>query len=194
MKTVIISLLVLMTFTASAGAQQSWIGMFAGDPSDPICLADIAPGAPVPVYIVAVVSEYDFPNGITAAEFRVDNLPPNGYEFGGIISETWSSEVTVGELGWDFSIAWVTPQPGPFVAIGQLDFLMLDPDWIGEDHVMKIREGNACECLVMVDELFLTQDVFGGWWTWNCTEYWFCPCIGWTAAQDSDWGAVKALY
>ena len=82
MKKLMVALLMLVAVTSVAGAQ-SWIGIFANDIPEMICYADIAPGAPVPVYIFAVIAEGEFENGIVAAEFKVGNLPLNGYEFGG---------------------------------------------------------------------------------------------------------------
>ena len=69
---------------------------------------------------------------------------------------------------------------------------MLDPAWIGMDHVMTVEQGNTCECLALVDDQFVAFEVLGGHFTWNCTGE--CTCIDYTATQDSSWGAVKALF
>lgn len=174
--------LMMLAIASFAGAE-SWIGMFDSETGGEICYADIAVGAPTSVFVGAVIGEGDFPYGITAAEFRVEGMPQNGYEFGGIITPVWTSEVTVGDLDWDFSIAWSSPQMGPFVLIGQVDFLMLDPAWVGMDHVMEVMQGNTCECLVLVDDQFVAYDVDGGMFTFNCTGE--CLCIIPTATQDS---------
>ena len=119
-------LLLLVLAIPLAVSAQSWIGIFDNAEGVAICHADIQLGVPQALYLMAVLAPAEFPDGITAAEFRVDNLPPNDCAEGGIITENWSSEVVVGDLDWDFSIAWPTPQLAPQVLIGELEFLMLD--------------------------------------------------------------------
>ena len=186
--------LMMLAIASFAGAQtlNSWIGMFDNNVGDQICYGDVVTGTPTVVYFGAVVDEGEFPYGITAAEFRVENLPPNDYAQGGLITYTWTSEVVVGDLDWDFSIAWSAPQAGAFVLIGQGDFLQLADGWVGDDHVMEVMAGNTCECLVLVDDQFVARDVIGGEFTWNCTGE--CLCIWVTAAEESSWTEVKSLY
>lgn len=188
MKKLMVALLALALMSSVAGAE-SWIGMFADDAAT-ICDAEIGPGVPVDAFLYAVIDPSDFPNGITAAEFRLDNYPEAGAD--GMISESFSSPVNIGTLGWDFSIAWSSPQAPGNVHIGTLTFIAFTGNWIGADHLITVVEGNDCECLVVVDENYIQHDVGGGMFTFNCTGD--CICYDGTASEETSWGAVKALF
>jgi hypothetical protein len=134
------------------------------------------------------------PGGITAAEFSIFNYPGNpGYPTG-TATEAWDSDLVIGDVTWDFSIAFTEPVYGDFAHLGTIEFQSFDDLWIGADYVMSVAPGNDCECLVVVDDIFEIVNVEGGMFTFNCTTG-ECVCIeGPTATGDSSWSAVKALF
>ena len=179
-------LLCLMSATASGTAV---IGVFA-DEDGLACDADIQGGQSATLWIMVRIDPFEFSGGITAAEFRIDNLPSNGYPEG-IITPHWTSTVTVGDLSGDFSIAWPSPQYGPLVTVGSVNFQAFDGAWIGAQHVLTVVEGDICDCIAVVDDLFVAQGAAGGRFTFNCG--YDCGCGGIQSAE-SDWGELKQMY
>lgn len=174
----------LLLFAGSASANS--IGIFA-DMDASLCAADLNAYVPTNVFVIGVLSDL---TSITTAEFKIDNWPGSpGYPTGQVTA-TWTSELTIGSIDTDFSIAWQTPQPGPLVLIGTLEFLVFDPAWIPADYAMEVVAGDNCSCLVMVDANYDTHDVAGGGFIFNCTAE--CDCA--VATEESSWSGIKALY
>ena len=189
----VIAVVAMMLFAGVASAEM--IGMYA-DMDATICQGPIAPGAPTSYYVIATLTQLA-DVGITAAEFKIDNLPISDYAAGGFVTPEWTSAVTVGDPWTDFSIAWSTPQGAGtgLVHIGTLSFLCFNPAWVGADHMMEFVEGDTCQCLVVVDEAFVSVTAIGGKFWANCTDPAQCQCIEEpTATQDTSWGSVKALF
>lgn len=185
MKKSVIALAALLLVTGSASA--NLIGIF-GDTDATICSGDLLPYVPMDVYVIAVLSDLE---SITTAEFKIDNWPGSpGYPTGQATA-SWTSELTIGSIDEDFSIAWSTPQAGPNVLIGTISFLAFDPAWIGADHMLTIAEGDNCNCLVLVDAAYDTFDVAGWSFVFNCTGD-DCGCT--IATEETSWGSLKALY
>jgi len=189
MKKLLVALM-LLAMSSIAGAQP-YIGIFA-DAEGTHCYADMPVGAPVTIHVMACIE--DIP-AITAAEFRIDNYTGNpGYPTS-IVTQTWNSTLTVGEIDWGFSIAFQSPQPGPMVALGTIEYLTFNPTWIPMDYVMTTDVTMDSGNLVVVDAGFVTIPVGRGTFTFNCTNPEFCPCYDETIpTQDASWGAIKALY
>ena len=188
----IVIVVAMMLFASMASAEM--IGLYA-DEAATVCYATIMPGEPVPTYIIATLTQLA-DVGIVAAEFKIDNLPPNGYAFGGMVTVYPTSDVVIGDLYTDFSIAWPTPQGAGtgYVLIARVEFLSFDPAWVGADQLMQVVEGETCNCLVVVDDVFVSYDAIGGSFWGNCTNPEDCQCIEDTATQDASWGSVKALF
>lgn len=188
----VIAVVAMMLFAGVASAEM--IGLYA-DQDATICQGPIVPGPPVNYYIIATLTQLA-DAGITAAEFKIDNLPVSDYVAGGLITPAWTSEVTVGDPWTDFSIAWPTPQGAGtgMVLIGTLQFLCFNPAWVGADHLMEFVNGDTCSCLVVVDEAFVSYDAIGGKFWANCSDLEVCVCVEETATQDTSWGNVKALF
>ena len=188
----VIAVVAMMLFAGIASAEM--IGLYA-DQDATICYATIAPGAQTSTYVMATLTQLA-DEGITAAEFKIDNLPPSDYAQGGLVMVTPSSEVVVGDLWTDFSIAWAAPVGvgTGLVLIAQVDFLSFNPTWCGPDHMMQVVEGDTCACLVVVDPAFQAVDAIGGTFWGNCSNPEECVCIEDTATQDASWGSVKALF
>jgi len=180
-------LICLIAATASATAV---IGVYAGETGE-ICEADIDAGGNVTLLILARIDPFEFSGGITAAEFRIDNLPSGGGYPEGVISPQWTSTVVVGDLFTDFSIAWSSPQYGPLVTIGSVNFQAFDGGWIGTQRAMEVMEGDVCGCIAVVDDYLVAHEAAGGRFTFNCG--YDCGCGG-IQSTESDWGEVKTLY
>jgi len=189
MKKLMVALLMLAAMSSFAFAQD-FIGMFS-DADGTACDAVLTPYEPLTVHVMAYIP--NVPGGITAAEFSVANYPGNpGYPTGSA-TETWDSDLVIGSLEWDFSIAFSAPVFGPFAHLGSIEFLEFDDTWIGDDYVMTVMPGNDCGCLVVVDDVFEIVDVMGGMFTFDCTTG-DCLCLESTATSESSWSAVKALF
>lgn len=189
MKKLMVALLMLAAMSSFALAQD-FIGIFA-DVEGTTCDAAIVEYAPVVVHVMAYIP--NVPGGITAVEFMIDNYPGNpGYPTG-TATPAWDSDLVIGDVSFDISIAFSEPQYGPYAHLGTIEFLMFDPAWIGDDYVMTVAPGMDCECLVVVDDLFEIVDVMGGQFTFNCTTG-ECLCLQGTATEDTSWSAVKALF
>ena len=186
--------IVVAMMLAASMASAEMIGLYA-DEAATVCHATLMPGAPVPTYIIATLTQLA-DAGIVAAEFKIDGLPLNGYEFGGMVTVIPTSDVVVGSLYEDFSIAWDAPQGAGtgIVLIAQVDFLSFSPTWVGTDQLMQVVEGDVCNCLVVVDEVYVAHDALGGSFWGNCSNPEDCQCIEDTATQDASWGSVKALF
>jgi len=192
MKKLMVALLMLTAMASFSNAQlPQLIGIFTDDMGT-ACDAPIVTYAPVAVHVMAYIP--NLPGGITAVEFSIANYPGNpGYPTG-TATPTWDSDLVIGDVSYDISIAFSAPIYGPFAHLGQIEFLMFDPAWIGDDYVMTVAPGNDCECLVVVDDLFEIVNVEGGMFTFNCTTG-DCVCYeGGTATEDTSWSAVKALF
>ncbi len=192
MKKVMVAFLLLVGVSSFAAAQGvPTIGIYE-DVDYTICYGDVEVYVAHDVFVVANLTP-EIP-GITAVEFRVDNLPEENPALG-IRTDSWTSTLVIGDLGYDIAIAWDSMQPGPWVLIGTLSFFMIDPTWIGADHLMTVAPGLTCDCLVVVDDVFEEHDADGGWFTFNCSNPTDCLCFDdLTATEDASWGTIKALY
>lgn len=176
-----------------------------------------------PAEVHVVVSLGDHVDGLTAAEFRIDNLPTDFC----LIEEQWDSPLTIGNIGYGFAIAFTEVQWGPLVHLGTLYFTAWEP--VGPNYAIFVAPSLSSGNCVIVDE-FYEEIPVNGWEAWhvfNCTGNW-CDCqqpgknarrglrwidprfhlwttpdseICWqdlpvypTASSESSWGAVKSLY
>ena len=180
----------ILCLAAATAVAMPTIGIYAEESAE-VCEVDIQGGENRQVWILVLLDSSEFSGGITAAEFRIDNLPAEGGYPLGVISPSWTSGVTVGDIFTDFSIAWTSPQYPPIVVVGSVVFQAFDANWIGDQHVMTVAEGGICGCIVVVDDFFQEHEAFGGRFTFNC-DY-DCGCGGFQSTA-SDWGQVKTLY
>ncbi len=177
-----------------------------------LALADYEPAE------VHVVVQLGYIQGLTAAEFRISNLPYDEC----FIEEVWDSDLTIGSLGHGFAIAFTEVQPGPLVHLGTLKFTAFEP--VGVDYAMWVYASNQSGIRVIVDENYDTIDAYGWFHAFNCDGYCDCsyphggklsnrdyPMISlWalpdeeicdqdlpvfpTATDGSSWSAIKSLY
>ena len=96
-----------------------------------------------------------------------------------------------GDVWTDLSTAFSEVQWGQYVLLGTLRFNMYSQAWIGENHIMKIDNGDFCDCAIVVDGNFWTIDADKKKFTFNCTTS--CDCE-WTPASSETWGMIKTLY
>ncbi len=184
--------LCLALILASMSHAADSIGIYA-DETGTIRCADLVPYVITDLYIVAHLTSL-CEGGIVAAEFKVDNWPETGDDPDlGLIEVIPYSSLYIGYLHHDFAIAWSEPQGAGscYVTIALLQFLAFGQTWPGQDYWLSIAPGNDCECLVLVDHLYQEHDVYGDSFLLNCVQdCGFC----WTAAEPTDWSALKAMY
>ncbi len=185
--------LALVALVALPAFAQPLIGLYADEqPTNENCDAAVVPYTPLNVYVVATWMVGEVGAGITAAEFKIDNLPVGpGYPTG-TVTVTHSTDLVIGDLYGDYSAAWAEPQGdgGTQFTICSIEFLAFDAAWIGADVAMTVAPGDDCLCLVLVDDLFEIIDSTGGTFTFNCSGE--CDCG--TATEATSWSAVKALF
>jgi len=191
-KMILLSLVMAMAGLSQA---ETVIGVFA-DEGGTICDAAVVPYVATNIYVVA---KWDpgsgLDNGITAAEFKLAGLPENaGYPIG-MVTVHNTTDLIIGDLWTDYSAAWSVPMgagAGMFV-ICRIEILSFDAGWIGPDADVVVSPGDTCDCLVLVDSLFEVHEAVGGLFTFNCSAP-PCECYPNTAAQESNWSSVKALF
>ena len=190
-KIFLLILLLIQTLLALAPvlAEESFIGLFS-DSGGLECGTQYTVGTMVKVYVLANLgSDID---GLRVAEFRIDNLPSFGGYPDGQIMTTWESGLSIGTIDQGIAIAFDTPQSGPLVMIGQLDFLGWDNNWLTTDHRLVVVPGLDSDQLVIVDSDYITFDVEGGIFTFNCSSESMCSCGG--LKGPASWGQLKSLY
>jgi hypothetical protein len=109
---------------------------------------------------------------VTAAEFRVDNLPVDACT----IEEHWNTPLILGELGHNMAMGFSPPLPGPIAYLGRVDFTANEE--LGENWVMRVKASLESGKLVVVDGNYNEHDAYGYWYTFNCAEHEppFCEC------------------
>ena len=154
---------------------ENLIGCFA-DPYGVMCYGDIEPYVPVTLHVLAYLAEYDF---LTAAEFRIDNLPENlGYPYG-TVTAAWATDLVIGDPWSGVSLAFPEPQAQGWILLGTLEFLLFDTNWIGNDYIFEVAGAHDYPQPVIVDGDWNIHYVAGFQYTFNCTEYeWYCDCWG----------------
>jgi len=192
MKKLMVTLLFLAAMSSFAMAQD-FIGIFT-DEVGTACDAEFdTPFTDLTVYVMAYIPS--FPDGITAAEFSIPNIPEDmGYPCGDT-DITWATPLVIGDVAFNISLAFDAPLYGPFALLGTIEFGMYEQDgcdWIGIDQTMNVLPGVDEGNLVIVDDAYNIHTVMGGIFTFNCTDV--CFCLDGTATEDVSWSAVKALF
>ena len=186
--------LMLLSLAAVANAQynMNFIGISA-DPDLTVCYAGWEAGASVDVYFLVYIDPAEI-NGVSGAEFRVDSLPiaeaPNVF-----VTDSWGG-LTIGDLGYGFSIALDFPGAGPIVELGMRNyFILTDTGDVGMDHHMRVMETLDSGNLIITDFNFNEIDRDGGMFTWNCSNPNAGGCIDVpVSVAPASWGSIKSLY
>ena len=127
--------------------------------------------------ILAVLPDLPPGGAVTAAEFRLDNLPENLGAPEGMWFVQWNTPLTIGNVEEGIALAFSGGGvPGPIVELGLMTFYSNDTvDWVGDDHVVTAMP-SVGGALVIVDQDFNEQPVGGGTFTFNCTDPGGCDC------------------
>jgi hypothetical protein len=177
----------MVLLATSVFAQSPMIGLYA-DEAGTVRFAGIEPYvAPLVLYAIASwpIDHPDLAAGITAVEFKFDNLPENeGYPIGTVDIEN-ASDLLIGDFWTDYSLAFSEPQGAGlgFFSFSTLEFMSFDVTWIPEGHLVTTTIGDDCECMVLVDSVFEIHDAVG--------ETFYFSAV---AAETSTWSQVKNLY
>ena len=187
----LLTLLLLAALVVPASAEV-FIGIYTDeDPGASATDYTIVPYAEFTLYVVAHWSPGEVGEGITAAEFNILNLPVDaGYPIG-LVGIEYPSDLIIGDLYTDLSIAWPAPVGGAEsrATIATITITPFDPEWIPQDIKMFVQHGDACFCLVVVDDLFEIIDANGRGFTLNCTD----EC-DFTASYESSWSTLKSAF
>ena len=167
------------------------------------CAVDVASvnegGVPVTIYVMAILKAGELGSGITAAEFKLTNWIGNpGYPTGSV-AITPTSDLIIGELGTDYSIAWSGPQgegvTDRMVLICSIEITMFDAAWIPANTTMEVVKGDdGTAGIIMVDHLFELVYVTGESFTFNCSTRDCGDCYEGTLSENSSWSSVKTLF
>ena len=126
-------------------------------------------------------------------EFSIDNLPENqGYPVGQS-TVTWNTTLTIGDLENGISLAFQEPVYGPNALMGSIEFMPFDDNWIDTDYRMIVKESPSSGNLMIVNENYVSSNVWGGRFTFNCSSPSNCEC-GMGSSQGASWGEIKSLY
>ena len=189
-KLLIPGLLLLVAVSASAVPT---IGVYT-DELGQTCEANVDPYTPLVLYLIASWSGEEVFGGMTAAEFKIDNFPTNDGFPNGTVTVTADTDLIIGDIWTDWSIAWSEPQGGTrsIFTMASVEVLSFDAAWIGTDVVAVIAPGDDCSCLVIVDSEFEIVPAEGQQFTFNCSTAPDCDCS--VAVAPSTWSSVKALF
>jgi hypothetical protein len=181
MKRFFLALLCLLVAATTSQATPI-IGIY-DDPYASLMEGEITPYVSKDIYVFASFSYFE---AMSAAEFRIANYLGNAGDECIIVTENWNSNLTIGDPAIGFSIAFITPVPGPIALIGTLNLLLVAPDCLGEEWFTYVTETLDSELLVVVDENFIQRDADG----WGYTLY-VNPV---TPVQGTSWSGLRALY
>lgn len=189
MKKLMAALLLLVAMSSVAAAQDPFIGIYADDAAV-LCQANVSQYVSVPVYLFAILPA-SIP-GITACEFRIDNLPTPAM---GLTTYAWNTPLVIGTADYGIALAFAPALPGPTAFLGSISFFPLAA-WPA-DFRMEIMASNDSGNLVVVDLNYNEVPAEPGhFFTFNCTGSLpgGCDCVVGIAAEDATWGEIKALY
>jgi len=193
MKKLMAALLLLVAMSSVAAAQvMPTIGIYADDVAN-LCEADVLQYVNTTVYVFAYADpEETGITSITAAEFRIDNLPTAAMA---ITTFNWNTPLVIGSADWDLALAFTPALPGPLALLGTITFFPLSD--FGPDWRMEIMPGNDCGCMVLVDQDYNEIPVEDQhFFTFNCTGGlpFQCLCTPGIATETATWGQIKSLY
>ncbi len=190
-KLLISSLLLLVAMSVSA---EPIIGIYT-DELGTTCEINTTPYVQFNLYLVATWTGDEVFGGMTATEFKLDNFPTNdGYPIGTVTVIANDTDLIIGDIWTDWSVAWSEPQGGTrsMFTMATIEILPFDAGWIGADQVTVVAPGDDCSCLVIVDANFDIVDAVGYQFTFNCSTAPDCACS--VAVGPSTWSSVKALF
>lgn len=191
MKKLMAALLLLVAMSSVAAAQvMPTIGIYADDAAI-ICQGDVLQYVSETVYVFAYLPEA-LGVTITAAEFRIDNLPTAAMA---ITTYNWNTPLVIGTADWDLALAFTPALPGPTALLGTISFFPLSD--FGPDWRMEIMPGNDCGCMVLVNEEYIELPIEDQhFFTFNCTGGlpFECLCTPGIATANATWGQIKSLY
>lgn len=189
MKKMMVALLLLVAMSSVAAAQDPFIGLYADDAAV-LCQANVAQYVSVPVYVFAILPPA-IP-GITAAEFRIANMPTAAMA---LTTYNWNTPLVIGTADYGIALAFAPALPGPNAYMGSISFFPLMD--FGPDFRMEVTTSNDSGNLVVVDLDYNEVPAEAGhWFTFNCTGGLpgGCDCFLTIATEDATWGQIKALY
>ena len=175
MRRAIALLLLCVPFWVQAQEVVDHVGLYLDDIAS-ICQAPLqAPMETLTLKIIAVLPE--MVGGITAAEFRVDNLPPSGAGHGGLWNVTWNTDLVIGDIETGVALAFSPAMVGPYALLGEITFFATTENWMGPDHVMVVQPFTGHESVVIVDSDYVEHPVAGDAFTINCGDPDNCVCM-----------------
>jgi hypothetical protein len=188
MKKLIMTVLLMMAMSLGAQAE-TYIGLF-DNMECTSCYGETVLHGTKAVYVYAWLDPEV--ESVTGVEFSILNLPENG--LGGMVTPLWWADSTTGDVVNGLSLTFSTPLEGPLAFLGMINFTPQDPSWIMQNHVMTVREAQGSGKLTLVDQDFVTVDVEGGSFTFNCAQPQDCGCLGSVPTNEINWSSIKALY
>jgi hypothetical protein len=179
---------------ASGALATPWFYMSSTtDYEHPVCSAEAALYATVTVHIFADVETGAGIDAITAAEFRVADLPGEGD--GVLVTPQWATPLVIGSLDQGIALAFSPPVAGPLCDLGLVEFFVTDGTLLGVDRCMAIAQTLDSAKLVVVDQDYNEIPAEGGVFVFNPSATASCTlCPDLSATGSSSWGSVKDLY
>ncbi|MBN2169921.1 MAG: choice-of-anchor D domain-containing protein, partial [Candidatus Krumholzibacteriota bacterium] len=181
------------------GYDYDFIGVFA-EANGNECYEDVPLYSEVVLHVMAYIPSYASA-GVTAVEFRIDDLPENlGYPVG-MVQAFWDTDLVIGDPWYGVSLAFAEPLYGTFVHLGTLSVMAFQDGWIGDDYLMQVVAAYQSGNLVIVDSSYQEHTVAGGQFTFNCSYPDLCTCLPWVVPAtvslfelEAEPGAVTARW
>ena len=187
------SIALALLFVAISTYAAPVIGVYADEMATD-CAIQIEPYTTEILYVVASWPVTEFPEGITAIEFKVNGLPlPSEYPIGLIKVFPYETEAVIGDIWTDYSLAWNEPVGGDkgWWVIATIEITMFSAIWIAEDTHLLPTAGDSCGCFIVVDHEFEVHDAWGMPSFLRATQE--LPC-GYMEPENESWSDIKVLY
>ncbi len=143
-----------------------------------LLIAGIASGEGVDVHVVVWLE--GIPE-LSAAEFRVDNLPIGPCS----VEAEWNTDLIIGDVETGIALAFSPPLTGTTVHLGTLHITCFEP--LDDEYQICVKESEEGGILAIVDGNYQTWDADGGGHLFNTDNpnYW-CECY-YRDKRDREW-------
>ncbi|MCP4548814.1 MAG: hypothetical protein GY835_20335 [bacterium] len=179
----------MLPLLAHASSNEAHIGLYL-DENGTTCGADYTPYNNITIYILLYTDNSD---GVTAAEFRLNNLP--AYPSSGYITFAWNSILHIisgSGVEDNIALAYMNAQYDTWVVLGSMDMMGFATNWLGAEHRITVEKGLDKDKISYVDGNYEEHDLWGSAFTFNGSgDIHFC---GQGIPLAANWSKVKSLY
>ncbi len=140
-----------------------------------LLITGIASAEGVDVHVVVLLESIP---ELSAAEFRVDNLPIGPCS----VEAEWNTDLIIGDVETGIALAFSPALTGPTVHLGTLHITCFEP--LDDDYMMCVMESVDSGVLAVVDGDFITHDAYGLAHRFNTEAPDWCHCYAHRSKRD----------